>query len=164
MALMVPPFSGGVASFEDHNHACVVVPDPVLQRAKLHLELSQLLFVFLALHRLFDGPHRSSSVMRYGSPGNHVRLGASQRFDQTPIRGKGHHRPTRVSRVPRRRSLQGGCLPTSGAAADEPVIGSRLRLLFVRTTWTSDAVVRLKAAQLPHMDLGPKVVAARVPR
>jgi len=45
-------FSGGVASFEDHHHAQALLPDPILQRAELHLELAQLLFVFLALHWL----------------------------------------------------------------------------------------------------------------
>ena len=41
----------GVATLEDYDDPQAVVPDPVLQRAKLDLQLAQRLFVFLALHR-----------------------------------------------------------------------------------------------------------------
>src|SRR5262249_26647643 len=40
---------GGVATFEDYDHAQALMLDPVLQRAEFHLQLAQRFFVFLAL-------------------------------------------------------------------------------------------------------------------
>ena len=46
-------FAGGVAPFKDNDHAQALVLDPLLELAKLALELAQFLQVFLVLYFLF---------------------------------------------------------------------------------------------------------------
>src|SRR5262249_32920562 len=48
-----PAFAGGVASFKRDNDPCSGGLDPLLQVAKLDLQLAQFLLVSLALHLLF---------------------------------------------------------------------------------------------------------------
>jgi hypothetical protein len=51
MVLMVPPFGGGVASFEDDVDPQPLIDDPPMELGELRLDLGRLSFVLLLPHR-----------------------------------------------------------------------------------------------------------------
>src|SRR5262249_54533546 len=53
-----PALAGGVAPFEDHDYPRTLFLDPILQRAQLHLQLAQRLFVLLTFQATIVSCHQ----------------------------------------------------------------------------------------------------------